>query len=98
MLQILHVDEAEPRAARAYRLQVKERLYRFNFVRRDFTVFALRCGCRFAERWCVACARVCVCVQEVLMQLDKAERQQKLEETFRSVCEDYRRILAMAKI
>ena len=37
-------------------------------------------------------------LQEILMQLDKQERQQKLEETFRSVCEDYRRILAMAKI
>ena len=32
------------------------------------------------------------------MQLDKQERQQKLEETFQSVCTDYRRILAMAKI
>ncbi|GJE87946.1 histone acetyltransferase type B [Phanerochaete sordida] len=66
MLQLLHVDEADPRAWRAYRLQVKERLYRFNF--------------------------------EVLMQLEKVERQEKLEETFRSVCEDYRRILAMAKV
>lgn len=37
-------------------------------------------------------------VQEVLMQLEKEERQQKLEETFQSVCDDYRRILAMAKI
>lgn len=36
--------------------------------------------------------------QEMLMQLDKAERQQKLEETFQSVCDDYRRILAMAKV
>lgn len=32
------------------------------------------------------------------MQLEKAERQEKLEETFQSVCEDYRRILAMTKI
>ena len=32
MLQLLHTDEADPRAWRAYRLQVKERLYRFNFV------------------------------------------------------------------
>lgn len=29
------------------------------------------------------------------MQLEKEDRQQKLEETFQSVCEDYRRILAM---
>jgi histone acetyltransferase 1 len=34
--------------------------------------------------------------QEVLMQLEKPERLAKLEETFLSVCEDYRRILAMA--
>ena len=33
------------------------------------------------------------CPQEVLMQLDKQERQQKLEETFQSVVADYRRIL-----
>lgn len=32
------------------------------------------------------------------MQLEKQERQQKLEETFQSVCEDYRRILTMAKV
>lgn len=29
------------------------------------------------------------------MQLEKPERQQKLEETFQSVCKDYRRILAL---
>ena len=33
MLQLLRVDAADARAMRAYRLQVKERLYRFNFVR-----------------------------------------------------------------
>ena len=32
------------------------------------------------------------------MQLDKQERQQKLEETFQSVREDYLRILKMAKV
>lgn len=40
MLQLLHIDEADPRPWRAYRLQVKERLYRFNFVRALF-FFAL---------------------------------------------------------
>jgi hypothetical protein len=34
--------------------------------------------------------------QDALMQLDKDERLAKLEETFDSVCEDYKRILAMA--
>ncbi|KAJ7460936.1 histone acetyltransferase type B catalytic subunit [Mycena galericulata] len=51
------------RAMRAYRLQVKERLYRFNF--------------------------------EILAQLEKQERLDKLEETFLSVRDDYMRILAL---
>ncbi|KAI0355017.1 histone acetyltransferase type B [Trametes cingulata] len=61
MLILKHMDPSDERAQRAYRLQVKERLYRFNY--------------------------------EILMQLDKQERQQKLEETFQSVVADYRRIL-----
>ncbi|KAI0737870.1 histone acetyltransferase type B catalytic subunit [Daedaleopsis nitida] len=61
MLILKHMDPADERAQRSYRLQVKERLYRFNY--------------------------------ELLMQLDKQERQQKLEETFQSVVADYRRIL-----
>lgn len=32
------------------------------------------------------------------MQLEKIERQEKLEETFQSVREDYQRILKMAKL
>ena len=36
-----------------------------------------------------------VCVQEVLAQMDKKERQQKLDETFWAVRKDYERILAM---
>jgi len=32
MLIILHLDPADLRAERAFRLQVKERLYRFNYV------------------------------------------------------------------
>jgi len=63
MLQLKSLDEMETLAMKAYRLQVKERLYRFNF--------------------------------EVLMQLEKDERQQKLEETFQNVYQDYRRILSM---
>ncbi|KAH9939593.1 histone acetyltransferase type B catalytic subunit [Amylocystis lapponica] len=63
MLMLKHLDQADTRAVKAYRLQVKERLYRFNY--------------------------------EVLMQLDKQERQHKLEETFQGVRDDYRRILAL---
>ncbi|KAG6332244.1 hypothetical protein ID866_6845 [Astraeus odoratus] len=65
MLILLHLDPTDTRAAKAFRLQVKERLYRFNF--------------------------------EVLAQLEKEERLEKLEETFLSVREDYLRILAMVR-
>ncbi|KAI0668463.1 histone acetyltransferase type B [Trametes maxima] len=61
MLILKHMDPSDERAQRSYRLQVKERLYRFNY--------------------------------EILMQLDKQDRQQKLEETFQSVVADYKRIL-----
>ncbi|KAJ7261253.1 histone acetyltransferase type B catalytic subunit [Mycena haematopus] len=63
MLILLRLDPADGRAMRAYRLQVKERLYRFNF--------------------------------EILAQLEKPERLDKLEETFQSVRDDYMRILAL---
>ncbi|KAJ7184360.1 acyl-CoA N-acyltransferase [Mycena filopes] len=53
MLILLRLDPTDGRAMRAYRLQVKERLYRFNF--------------------------------EMLAQLEKQERLDKLEETFQSV-------------
>ena len=35
--------------------------------------------------------------QEVLIQLDKQERFEKLEETFQNVCDDYARILGLLK-
>ncbi|KAJ7702203.1 histone acetyltransferase type B catalytic subunit [Mycena rosella] len=63
MLILLRLDPGDGRAMRAYRLQVKERLYRFNF--------------------------------EILAQLEKQERLDKLEETFQSVRQDYMRILAL---
>ncbi|KAJ7043083.1 histone acetyltransferase type B catalytic subunit [Mycena alexandri] len=63
MLILLRLDPTDGRAMRAYRLQVKERLYRFNF--------------------------------EILAQLEKQERLDKLEETFQSVQDDYMRILAL---
>jgi len=65
MLIQLHLKPTDTRAAKAYRLQVKERLYRFNY--------------------------------EVLAQLEEKERLEKLEETFQSVYEDYRRILLMVR-
>lgn len=65
MLILMHLNPTDVQAARAYRLQVKERLYRFNF--------------------------------EILAQLEKEERLEKLEETFQSLREDYLRILEMIK-
>jgi len=65
MLIVLHLDPSDSRAERAFRLQVKERLYRFNY--------------------------------EILVQLEKEERLEKLEETFQSVREDYSRILGMIR-
>jgi len=65
MLILLHLDPSDSAGLRAYRLQVKERLYRFNF--------------------------------EILAQLEKEERHEKLEETFQSVYEDYHRILALIR-
>lgn len=44
MLQILHLNPNDARAQRAYRLQVKERLYRFNYVRTSLFP-QLRCLC-----------------------------------------------------
>ncbi|KAJ6546965.1 acyl-CoA N-acyltransferase [Mycena capillaripes] len=63
MLILLRLDPTDGHAMRAYRIQVKERLYRFNF--------------------------------EILAQLEKQERLDKLEETFQSVRDDYMRILAL---
>ncbi|TFK72215.1 histone acetyltransferase type B catalytic subunit [Pluteus cervinus] len=65
MLILSRLSPSDVRAMKAYRLQVKERLYRFNF--------------------------------EILVQLEKEERLEKLEETFRSVKEDYQRILALVR-
>ena len=38
MLILKHMDPADERAQRSYRLQVKERLYRFNYVRTRFAI------------------------------------------------------------
>ncbi|TDL27661.1 histone acetyltransferase type B catalytic subunit [Rickenella mellea] len=65
MLILKHLSPHDAKAMRAFRLQVKERLYRFNY--------------------------------EILAQLEKQERLEKLEETFQSVKEDYQRILAMVR-
>ncbi|KAL1681188.1 acyl-CoA N-acyltransferase [Schizophyllum commune] len=65
MLEMMHISPADAAALRSFRLQVKERLYRFNF--------------------------------EVLAQLEKQERLEKLEETFQNVREDYARLIAKVR-
>ncbi|KAM6500920.1 Acyl-CoA N-acyltransferase [Amanita muscaria] len=64
MLILSRLDPLNAFAIKPYRLQVKERLYRFNY--------------------------------EILAQLEKQERLEKLEETFQGVQADYQRILRMA--
>jgi histone acetyltransferase 1 len=44
MLIILRLDPSDARAVRAYRLQVKERLYRFNFVRDSLAIGTSVCS------------------------------------------------------
>ncbi|KAG9126419.1 histone acetyltransferase 1 [Ceratobasidium sp. 392] len=65
MLILRRLDPSAKQAQKAFRLQVKERLYRFNY--------------------------------EILAQLEKNERLEKLEETFQNVRTDYQRILPMVK-
>ena len=83
MIQLLRLDVSDASAVRAYRLQVKERLYRFNFV-------------RLSAFWWTSIFTHCT-LQEALAQVEKQERLDKLEETFQSVQEDYQRILAMIR-
>ena len=81
MLQLLNLDPLDARAFKAFRIQVKERLFRFNYV-----------SCPPTH---VSHFRARISAQEILVQLEKQERLEKLEETFQNVVEDYRRILAM---
>jgi len=80
MLQLHNLDPLDAKAFKAFRVQVKERLYRFNYVSRPF--YSRITISQISE-------------QEMLVQLEKQERLDKLEETFQIVVEDYRRILAM---
>ena len=81
MLIVKHLDFGDFKAVRAYRLQVKERLYKFNYVRLSSS------NTRFVNDL--------MSLKEILAQMDKQERVEKLEETFQNVTQDYRRILGM---
>ncbi len=80
MLILYRLDPLDVHDAKAYRLQVKERLYRFNFVGVHVPISTI----------------VLICLEEILAQLEKQERLDKLEETFQNVQDDYQRILKMA--
>ncbi|KAH8114246.1 histone acetyltransferase type B catalytic subunit [Phellopilus nigrolimitatus] len=62
MLILKHVEPSDTKAMRAYRLQVKERLYKFNY--------------------------------QILTEMTREERLEKLEETFQNVKEGYQAILS----
>ena len=129
---MMHISPADAAALRAFRLQVKERLYRFNFVSRvelsplHYWVETLRCiphvDGMHGTRCCDACRALLRCMsrapsafilfgpvftisscvantnlQEVLAQLEKQERLEKLEETFQNVREDYARLIAKVR-
>lgn len=81
MLILKFIDDTDPVALKRYRIQVKDRVYRFNFVCSSLNPFG-RIQCLLA--WCL---------QEALTQLEQKERQAKLEETFQIVKKDYIRIL-----
>ena len=90
MLQLRRLNTQDALQMKAFRLQVKERLYRFNFVRVHWPLLFFSCAVLLLTRLLVLFRAT----QEVLMQLEKDERQLKLEETFQSVCKDYERIMA----
>ncbi len=79
MLILKYMNPEDTRAMRAYRLQVKERIYKFNFVCLPKHLLSL---CTINP------------LQETLAQLDREERLEKLEETFQSVKEGYQEILS----
>lgn len=88
MLILRRLDPTDPALLKAYRLQVKERLYRFNFV----SSFLLVGG---GGIWLVTPNESDVEPQEILVTLEKDERLEKLEETFQSVIEGYQGILGL---
>ena len=51
MLIQMHLSPADRRAAKAYRLQVKERLYRFNYVSVVISLFVMHVGDSLLGMW-----------------------------------------------
>lgn len=85
MLILRRLDPSDAAALKVYRLQVKERLYRFNFVSNTS---------HFSHSFTmVTCVRPNS--QEILVTIEKEERLEKLEETFQSVVEGYQSILGL---
>jgi histone acetyltransferase 1 len=78
MLLLRQLDRKDPEKVKNYRLQVKARLYRFNYVS----------GPRSRDASGVADTH-----QEMLSQMTLEERKEALAKTYDSVVEDYDRIL-----
>lgn len=93
MLILKFIDDTDPVALKRYRIQVKDRLYRFNFVRTSISSIS---DCSFHSPlylYLIIFCGLVLCLQEALTQLEQKERQAKLEETFQIVKKDYIRIL-----
>lgn len=82
MYLLSNIDKINAEEYKAYRLQVKQRLYSFNFVRKkekknhvDFVPYFV------------------FFYQDVLREMDAEERKEKLQETYLGVEEDYHRLL-----
>lgn len=88
MLILRRLDPTDPALLKAYRLQVKERLYRFNFVSSFLHVGVGGISLIGPDQSNAE-------PQEILVTLEKDERLEKLEETFQSVIEGYQGILGL---
>lgn len=80
MLLLRQLDRKDPAKVRQYRLQVKSRLYRFNYV-----------GILFHSIHPLARADP----QEMLSTMTPEERKEALAKTYQSVIDDYDRLLKM---
>lgn len=91
MLLLKQLNKKDAAKVTAYRLQVKARLYRFNYVcllaiTHSIIVLAWRSPRSTARA---------DDVQEMLSQMTPEERKEALAKTYSSVVEDYERILVM---
>lgn len=80
---------------RSYRLFLKERLYRFNYVRPDSHSLSLSL---FGSAELTFATRTAALSQEQLQQIEPEERKEKLEITYQNLMENYRDLLERADL